>query len=127
MTSSGWYGAGTTDTSCASSPPMSYTRTATRSAGNRLPSFKRPNANRLRPTTSSVVVISGCSAAVGGGESSAAAASAGASAYAAATSAARITRIAGSLHDDLPVHPRVRRADVVVDAGLAERDRFRLT
>src|SRR5690349_14401352 len=126
MTSSGWYGAGATDTSCASSLVMSYTRMLTGRAGNRLPSFSRPNANRLRPTTSSVVVTSGCKAAGGGGAGSAAAAAPAATADTAATSAARITRTARSLDDDLPVHPRVRRTDVVVDAGLRERDRFRL-
>src|SRR5205814_1671007 len=31
-----------------------------------------------------------------------------------------------SLHDDLPVHPRMRRADVVVDARLREGDGLRL-
>src|SRR6202158_5609008 len=30
------------------------------------------------------------------------------------------------LHDHLPIHPRMRRADVVVDAGLADRDVFLL-
>src|SRR5258708_39166385 len=30
------------------------------------------------------------------------------------------------LHDHLPIHPRMRRADVVVDARLAERDGLRL-
>src|SRR5215470_5492754 len=126
ITSSGWYSAGVTDRSCASSPLMSYRPTAARRAESTLPSFKRTNANRLPPTTSSEVVTTGCNVAVGGGESSAAAASADASAYAAATRAARITRMERSLHDHLPVHPRVRRTDVVVDAGLRERDRLRL-
>src|SRR5262249_61895806 len=89
-------------------------------------SFRRPKPNRWRPPTSPVVVTSGCSAAVGGGASCAAAAAATASEATAATSAPRITRTARLLDDDLPVHPGVRRTDVVVDAGLRERDRFPL-
>src|SRR5207249_11345208 len=111
---------------------MSYTRSATSPAARRRPSLSSPKASRLRPTTSSDVVIMGCNVPATVGDSSPAAADdAWRRAHTARTRAMGTTRAppvtrTGLLHDDLPVHPGMRCADVVVVPRLREGDGLRL-
>src|SRR6267143_1809771 len=108
---------------------MSYSRSATSPAARRLPSLSRPKANRLRPTTSSEVVIIGCSdPATAGNSSPAVAGDAGRRMPMARTTTTGILRITRTrlFHDDLPVHPGMRCADVVVVPRLREGDGLRL-
>src|SRR5712691_5671846 len=133
-TSSAWYSAGVCAVSRAGWPRMSYVRTATVASARSFPSFSSPKANRFSPTASSEVVISTCSVPVGGGASSAAAAPSRWAKHAATTSASvprpatidrrRLVPLSPGrlLHNDLPVLPRMRQADVVVVARLRKCD-----
>src|SRR5258708_4796334 len=111
---------------------MSYTRSATSPAARRLPSWSSPKANRFGPTTSSDVVITGCSdPATVGASSPAVADDAWRRTHKARTRPMRTPRARPIMrtrlfHDDLPVHPRMRCADIVVDARLREGDGLRL-
>src|SRR5262245_28568745 len=104
---------------------MSYTRTATVASVSSWPSRSRPNASRFWPTISSDVVISGVSVATAAAGRSPPPAGPPPSRTmhpATAMAASRLLREPSVLDDDLAIHPRVRRADVVVDARLREGD-----